>query len=277
MAKYSIVMDGVEQGVVNTLKELAEALGVSRVSNKDLQEGKYPEVVLLDEANLDTEPNPITTMEQADEALEEVGIDATEDAQVTLQDIADASDNIEIIMVGDAPTMDDVDDSEDWDKVAEEVGGMPEDTNELTNREVDTNELTNEEGNLPDDADDIEESIEFPEVGEFKTEKDMKKYIKKLSDDELQEWCELEGATWKPNDHQSINRMRMAMAIKAIHFPDTAPKASKKKKSKYADYTTEDLVQMALDNDIPIKDAKGDPRIERMYTIMALREAGLLA
>jgi hypothetical protein len=117
---------------------------------------------------------------------------------------------------------------------------------------------------------------EYPEVGDFKDEKAMKKYIKGLSDASLQEWCILEGAEWKANDHQSINRMRMAMAIKALHFPTTAPTKSKKSKSKYASYSDEMLVQMALDNDVEVPDDKGDRRILRMYTIMALRKAGLI-
>jgi hypothetical protein len=71
--------------------------------------------------------------------------------------------------------------------------------------------------------------------------------------------------------------MRAVMALKAKHFPATAPKASAKSKSPYASYTDEQLVQMALDNNVTVKDDKGDRRIMRMYTIMALKAAGLLA
>jgi hypothetical protein len=118
--------------------------------------------------------------------------------------------------------------------------------------------------------------VEYPEIGDFKEEKAMKKFIKGLSDQSLYEWCILEGAEWKASDHESINRMRMAMAIKAKHFPGTTGKATKKSKSKYASYSTEDLVQMALDADIEVPDDKGDNRILRMYTIMALRKAGII-
>jgi hypothetical protein len=143
----------------------------------------------------------------------------------------------------------------------------------------DTPALTDtQEDDTPQDAtdDSSDDEIEYPEVGSFDTEKAMKKFVKGLTDSQLQEWCELEGATWKANDHESINRMRMAMAIKAIHFPDTAPKKGKKSKSKYAQYETEHLVQMALDNDVEVPDDKGDQRILRMYTIMALRKAGII-
>lgn len=119
--------------------------------------------------------------------------------------------------------------------------------------------------------------VEYPEIGTLKTEKDFKKAVKKLSDANVFEWCELEGATWKRcPDQAPIDRMRAVMAIKAKHFPSTAPKGETKSKSKYSDYTDEQLVQMALDNDITVRDDKGDKRIMRMYTIMALKQAGLL-
>jgi len=146
------------------------------------------------------------------------------------------------------------------------------DTQEGTDAPTDTQEP---EAGKP--ADNTPEDIEYPEVGHFKDEKAMKKYVKKLSDDQLFEWCGLEGVTWKECvDHASINRMRAAMAIKALHFPHTAPKASNKSKSKYSDYKTEDLVQMAVDNDIYVTGDNGDMRILRMKTIMALRDAGII-
>ena len=120
------------------------------------------------------------------------------------------------------------------------------------------------------------DDIEYPEVGAFKDEKAMKKFYKKLTNAQIQEWCELEGVTWKPNDNEAINRMRMVMAIKHKHFPHLAPKPANKPKSKYAQYTTEELVQMAADNDINVTGDNGDIRILRMKTIMALREAGIV-
>lgn len=120
------------------------------------------------------------------------------------------------------------------------------------------------------------DDTEYPEVGAFDDVKAFKKYLKKLTNDQLTEWCELEGATWNFNEHESINRMRMAMAIKAKHFPDTAPKGGTKSKSKYSDYTTEELLEIAINHSVDVKDAKGDARILRMYTIVALRDAGLL-
>jgi len=148
--------------------------------------------------------------------------------------------------------------------------------------EVDTNEEVRDKETTPTDtveeaSNDGDDAIEFPEKGSFKDEKAIRKYIKKLSDKHLYEWCELEGVTWKHNDNAPINRMRAAMAIKAFHFPALAPKGDSKPKSKYADYTDEQLIAMAAEKGIKVKDAKGDPRINRMYHIIALREAGILA
>lgn len=118
----------------------------------------------------------------------------------------------------------------------------------------------------------------YPEVGHFTVEADMKKYIKALTNEQLQEWCELEGATWNPHDNVSINRMRMAMSIKAKHFPhlSAGTGGTKKSKSKYGHLSNEDLAKMCLDNDVEVRDAKGDTRIERMYMIMDLRNSGVI-
>ena len=120
----------------------------------------------------------------------------------------------------------------------------------------------------------------YPEIGHFATEDSIKKYIKALSNEQLQEWCELEGATWNVHESGPINRMRMAMSIKAKHFPHlSAGNGTGKKsksKSKYGDITNEQFAQMCLDNDVEVRDAKGDARIERMYMIMDLRKAGVI-
>ncbi|MMZ43572.1 hypothetical protein D1872_51300 [compost metagenome] len=108
----------------------------------------------------------------------------------------------------------------------------------------------------------------YPEKGFFPDEKAIKKYVKDLSDEQVAEWVSLEGLTVKDYGSAPINRMRQIMAIKELHFP--SPAKEPKKKSKYANYTTEQLVQMAIDNEVlfePCDDAK----ILRMRAIMALR------
>lgn len=107
----------------------------------------------------------------------------------------------------------------------------------------------------------------FPEVGHFTEQKDLQKFYKHLSDDQLLEWVELEGLEFKPAESQPINRMRMAMSVLYKHFPK---KEAAKKKSKYADYSDEQLIQMLLDHEVPCEVTE-DSRIMRMRAIMALR------
>lgn len=184
---------------------------------------------------------------------------------------------------------------EDYERLGVDVEGITDEEDEEVEEEVEEN-TQEEEEDTEDTQEDtpktkrtiipvavakvnqnpVIEDPEYPERGYFKTEKDIKKYIKKLTDEQLADWCELEGIKWKPSDNQSINRMRMAMAIKSYHGFGLPQGSGKKSKSKYAQYTTEELIKMALDNDVYVRDAKGDPRILRMYAIMALREAGVL-
>jgi len=115
--------------------------------------------------------------------------------------------------------------------------------------------------------------VTYPEKGTFAEQKDLKKHIKGLTDEQLQEWTGLEGLEFKPSEHASINRMRMAMAINELHFP-SEPKA-KKADSPYKKYTTEQLIEMAVDNNIPVEPTD-DMKIMRMRTIMMLRAHGLV-
>lgn len=237
MAKVNnvYVVNGEEK--VSTLAEVAKILGVSRVSKKDVEEGKYD--VVIEEAAVslaDTEEVVEEVVAEEEDILE--GVEVVED-----EEEEEAAEDVE------EPTSEE-DSEDDWEE------GYP------VNTEVEEDE---------------DEEIEYPEVGDFEDEKAIKKYIKGLTDEQLQAWCELEGAEWVENEHRNINRMRMAMAIKAVHFPELAKKPSSKKKSKYAEYTTEELVEMAIDNNVEVRDDKGNERILRMYTIIALREAGLIS
>lgn len=114
------------------------------------------------------------------------------------------------------------------------------------------------------------EAVEYPEVGHFTEKKDLQKFYKALTDTQLAEWIELEGLEYTPNESQPINRMRMAMAILYSHFPKTS---APKKQSKYAQYSLEDLMDMAIKNDV-VFETTDDERILRMRAIMALRVAG---
>ena len=112
----------------------------------------------------------------------------------------------------------------------------------------------------------------YPEAEVFTDKKDLQKFYKHLSDEQLAEWISLEGLEFNPVESAPINRMRMAMAVLYYHFPK-AP--STKKKSKYADYSLEDLMTMAMENEVLFEDTD-DERILRMRAIMALRVAKVI-
>jgi len=107
----------------------------------------------------------------------------------------------------------------------------------------------------------------YPEVGSFADQKSLQKFNKQLSDDTLKDWCAVEGLEYKENEHAAINRMRIAMAILYHHFPK---QVATKQESPYKKYSTEDLVQMAMDNNVAFEVSEDD-RILRMRAIMALR------
>lgn len=107
----------------------------------------------------------------------------------------------------------------------------------------------------------------------FDSEKDLKKYYKKLTTSEVEAWVTSFNGEFKPSEDASIHRMRACMAVLYHFFPkQTAPK----KQSKYSTYSLEDLVSMAADNNVPVE-VTDDERILRMRTIMALRAHGIIA
>lgn len=109
----------------------------------------------------------------------------------------------------------------------------------------------------------------YPEVGDkaIVDQKWLQKFYKHLDDEQLTEWVGIEGLSYKPADSAPIERMRKCMAILYLHFPK---QTATKKKSKYAEYSNEQLIQMLLDNDVPCEPTD-DERIMRMRAIMALR------
>jgi len=108
----------------------------------------------------------------------------------------------------------------------------------------------------------------YPAVGTVADVKAMKKVIKGMTMEQLTGWVTELKVEYKTCEDQSILRMRLAMAIKAVHFPETAVKP--KEKSKYADYSLEDLVGLASEHSVPVE-VTDNERILRMRTIMALR------
>ena len=112
----------------------------------------------------------------------------------------------------------------------------------------------------------------YPEVGHFEDKADLQKFYKFCTDEQLTEWVTEAGLEYTPNESAPINRMRMCMAVLYDSFPKAT---STKKKSKYADYSLEDLMSMAMEKDV-VFETTDDDRILRMRAIMALRAAGHL-
>lgn len=117
---------------------------------------------------------------------------------------------------------------------------------------------------------------EYPEVGSFKVDKDLKKYYKKCTDEQLDEWLSLEGWTdeYKPTESDPINRMRKCMVILGHHFPKAPSKA--KKGSPWKEYSLEQLMQMATEKAVEYEFTDHEA-ILRMRVIMALKGAGVQA
>ncbi|MGL5191218.1 MAG: hypothetical protein ACRC7S_16385 [Cetobacterium sp.] len=113
----------------------------------------------------------------------------------------------------------------------------------------------------------------YPEVGVFVEKKDLQRFYKQLDTDMLEDWCAVEGLEYNPcEDNESIHRMRVAMAILYKHYPK---QTKAKSKSKYAQYTLENLVDMAIENGVAVEDTS-DERIMRMRLIMGLRANGIV-
>lgn len=258
---------------VNTLKEVGAILGV-KVTKKGLEAGEYPEVEVVEDVKEEV-TDQLEEGKQLVEALQEEG-------------------KLEVVMVGDAPATGELEQVEEEQEelpleeepieeevhTEEEVPAPVEESKEAPKEDwrAMAKKLKQPEpkAKAPKVKEDLAgQDIEYPEVGHFETVDDIKKFYKRLSMEQISEWCEVEGLEWKHNDNPGINRMRACMAISNLHFPK---KSSGKKKAKYGHLSTEDLLAMALENDVEVREPKGDnENILRMYTIMALREAGLLA
>lgn len=112
----------------------------------------------------------------------------------------------------------------------------------------------------------------YPEAGTYTDKKDLQKFYKFLSTDQLKDWVALEGLEAKQDDSEAIYRMRLAMAILYLHFPKPESTA---KKAKYADYTMEHLMELSVANDV-VFEICDDERILRMRAIMALRASKVI-
>jgi len=133
----------------------------------------------------------------------------------------------------------------------------------------------------PEDVPPQQEGVSIEELVStvpHETLDELKGFIKDIDTDTLEFIANTVGAKWSTHANAPINRMRIAMALKTYFFPELfAPKeeSGKKKKPKYADLTTERLLEMAKSGNLEIQKT-GHPPIDRMKAIVALKNAGLL-
>lgn len=267
---------------VATIAEVCEILGV-KVTKKQVLAGEVEGVeyvesaledIAVDREEDDNDAELINDIEGALEDTEEVSTeeDTTEDTEevTTEEDTTEDTDTMEDTDVDTTEdTEEDVDTTEDIDKSNLDLASMS-----LADKLKLITKPSQPKASKKVEKYDADTEIDFPEVGYFKTKDELKEFYKPLQDSHLDQWVELEGLTWKECDNPGINRMRRCMAITNLHFPSQTK--AKKSKSKYADYSTERLVEMCLENDVELQDAKGNLKILRMYAIMALRKAGII-
>lgn len=98
-------------------------------------------------------------------------------------------------------------------------------------------------------------------------------YIKHFTLEALIQMAETAGVkTWEDIENEPIRKMRLLMEIKSHYFPND--KTPVKPNSCWKKNTLEELLELAQEHDLTFK-ASNDAKIQRMWVIMALKEAGL--
>jgi len=129
---------------------------------------------------------------------------------------------------------------------------------------------------VSDDEVDLTPDEVLESMPEFENLDELKEFIKDLDTPTLEYLAKGLKLKWTPTYHGNIHRMRIAMAMHRYFFPDLfKPTDAKKKKAKYADYSTEDLEVMAKEAKVEYKESDNEA-INRMRVIMALKESGQL-
>jgi len=197
--------------------------------------------------------------------------------KVTKKDIEEGkySDSVQVVELAE----------EDEEEVKDVLEGKTKDTKSAKpNKEVkkvDAPSRNTEEVYTALSAEDMEnlqnitpEEIEaaFPK---FDTIDELKDFMKDIDTSTLEYMATGLGLDWKPTYHPNIHRMRISMAIQKHYFPELFKPKEAKKKAKYGDFSTDELFEMAQQNDIEVKKSGNEP-IDRMRVIMKLKESGVL-
>jgi HJR/Mrr/RecB family endonuclease len=180
----------------------------------------------------------------------------------------------------------DLDDEEATEQVEQQEQASEEPKSTEANEEVEeTKEEASEdeawEDGYPQDKkeEEVQEEASAEDIlevlGEIESLDEFKEFFKDL-DTETAEICvnalDLE---IKPTDNPNIYRMRLSMALQRHLFPEHFKPKKSEKKTKYGDYSTEELQAMAKKNKVEFE-ANPHEGINRMRLIMALKKSGHL-
>lgn len=205
----------VEGTVVETLKEVASMLGVSKVTTKDLEDGKYADSVSV--------------------------VDLEEEARKA---------------------------DENWENEARR--NKPKHEKHPMESDIDPSvDFTTLTGDEPEIS--KEEVLEsFPK---FDNLEELKEIIRELDTHTLEYLAKGLELNWTPTYHVNIHRMRIAMSMHKHFFPELFEPKESKKKAKYSDMSTKELMKLLEDNKLEFK-ASGNEAIDRMKAIMLLKSEG---
>ncbi|AYP68624.1 hypothetical protein EalM132_00112 [Exiguobacterium phage vB_EalM-132] len=269
MAKQAKVVYQVGNDVAVSLKAVAELLGVSRVSAKDVEEdGKYADQVMI----LTTEE--VETLEDADS--ETAPKETVEDTVNNPTDEDTSDEEVEKEATGDSE--DESVSDEDWED-PNPVRLKKEEENEDEEHPMEREEEEEPYSALEEDVEIDEEAVRESMPEEFESLDELKEFIKDMDTATLEYMAVGLKLSWKPTEHKNIHRMRIAMAFHNHYFPkkETANKANATSKGgKYKDYSTEDLEKLLKDNDVEYKTYE-DENIHRMRLVMAAKKHNLLS
>lgn len=301
-AGYKVLVEGMEEAlVVKTVGEVNKLIpGSKRVTKKDIEDGNVEGVTVVTDEDTQEGLQLDEVVEASNGQIQVIHVtDSATTEEDTTQDEVEHTEDEETVEESteedsEEPTDEDTNDEvsdEDFEQpqrnepVAEPVKGSVESTKvesnpklaELVSKLKQPEPKADKSTKVKQDL--AGQDVEYPERGSYGEDgvEELKKFISRLSNEQLQEWVDIEGLQdkVKENDNPAIYRMRLAMAIREAHYPKSTT-SKPKSKSKYGHYTTEQLLEMALENDVEVKDAKGDNRILRMYAIVALRNAGVI-
>lgn len=232
----------VDGTVVWTLKELAPLLNVARVTAKDVEKGgKYADMVSL----VDLEAL----------AEEESNKDSKKDTSGVKKSGKKTSNK---------STSDNEEDDEAWENEKLKVDSKEE--SHPMESDIDPDEIYS---TVDDDEVDISKDEILETLPKFKDLEELKEFIKDLDTPTLEYFAKGLELTWTPTYHANIHRMRIAMAMHRYFFPEMFQPKEPKKKARFSDMSTDELVKQAKEVDKNLEVTKND-RINRMKAIMVL-------